>query len=245
MSEPISLDQIVARLEALEETIIMRFIDRAQFAANPVAYERGRSGFSGAGDRSLFEVRLEAQERMDAEFGRYEVPEERPVNDNLPAPRRTVHLPDSPLRIDDYSVVSQSRAIRDAYLACLPDLCAVGDDGQYGSSVELDVYAIQAIARRVHYGALYVAEAKYRGNPDAYRDAAAAHDIDRIVEMLTRSEVEQRIVGRLEQKVADLQHHVNTDVRRVIGAQVIVQFYRESVIPLTKQGQVSYLLNRR
>ncbi len=244
MNDSISLDKIAAQLEALEETIIMRFIDRAQFAANSVAYERGRSGFSGAGDRSLFEVRLDAQERMDAEFGRYEVPEERPVNDDLPAPRRTVHLPASPLRIADYSIVSQSRAIRDAYLACLPELCADGDDGQYGSSVELDVYAIQAIARRVHFGALYVAEAKFRGNPGDYRNAAEAHDTDRITAMLTRSEVEQRIAGRLEKKVAYLQQHVNTDVRRVIGAQVIVTFYRERVIPLTKRGQVAYLLNR-
>lgn len=245
MNDSVSLDQIAARLEALEETIIMRFIDRAQFAANPVAYERGRSGFSGAGERSLFEVRLEAQERMDAEFGRYEVPEERPVNRDLPAPRRTVHLPASPLRIDDYSIVSQSAAIRDAYLKCLSELCASGDDGQYGSSVELDVYAIQAIARRVHFGALYVAEAKYRSAPDEYRSAAGRHDTDRISAMLTRSEVEQRIVERLEKKVADLQRHVNTEVRRVIGAQVIVTFYRKTVIPLTKRGQVAYLLNRR
>ncbi len=245
MTDSISLDQIAARLEALEETIIMRFIDRAQFAANSVAYERGRSGFSGAGDRSLFEVRLEAQERMDAEFGRYEVPEERPVNATLPAPRRTVHLPPSPLQISDYSIVSQSPAIRDAYLGCLSELCAAGDDGQYGSSVELDVYAIQAIARRVHFGALYVAEAKYRSNPVAYHEAAGSRDTERLTAMLTRSEVEQRIIDRLEKKVAYLQQHVNTDVRRVIGAEVIVTFYRKSVIPLTKRGQVAYLLNRR
>lgn len=244
MSEMLSLSHIAARLEALEETIIMRFLDRAQFAINREAYLPGRSGFEGAGDESLFDLRLAAQERMDAEFGRFMVPEERPVSEPLPDPRRTVHLPDLPLRINDPDVVRRSPQIRDAYLAVIPALCEDDDDGQYGSAVEHDVYTIQAIARRVHYGALYVAEAKYRERTDEYRRAARAGDRETLLSMLTREDVEARILERLEKKVRDLQVDANTEVRRVIGPEVIVSFYRETIIPLTKSGQISYLLER-
>ncbi len=241
----LDLDLIAARLEALEETIIHRFIDRAQFARNAQAYERGASGFAGAGNESLFELRLAAQERMDAEFGRYEVPEERPVLRELPRARRKVHMTAPPLAVDDYNVVSRSRSICGAFIAQLPLLCKEPDDGQYGSSVEHDVAAIQAIARRVHYGALFVAEAKYRRSPREFAAAASSNDRRQLVDMLTRAEVEAAIIARLADKVQHLQAHVNRRVRRVIGAEVVVEFYRDTIIPLTKEGQVEYLLARR
>ena len=244
MDDELSLPLIAARLEALEETIIMRFLDRAQFAINRKAYIPGESGFEGAGHESLFELRLASQERMDAEFGRFMVPEERPVSRALPAPRRKVHLPSLPLGVSDANVVRRSPEIRDAYLAIIPSLCDDDDDGQYGSAVEHDVYAIQAIARRVHYGALYVAEAKYRERTNEYRNAALSGDHDTLLSMLTRSDVESRILNRLEKKVRDLQIDVNKEVRRVIGADVLVSFYRNTIIPLTKSGQMSYLIAR-
>ncbi len=240
----LDLDLIAARLESLEETIIHRFIDRAQFAYNARAYERGASGFAGGGDEALFELRLAAQERMDAEFGRYEVPEERPVLRELPQARRTVYMPPPPLAVDDFNVVNQSALICEAFLAQLPLLCAESDDGQYGSSVEHDVAAIQAIARRVHYGALFVAEAKYRRAPERFGAAAASADREALLEMLTRPEVEAAIIERLGEKVTRLQAHVNRRVRRVIGPEVVVAFYRDTIIPLTKAGQVEYLMAR-
>lgn len=244
MRDQLSLPLVAARLEALEETIIMRFLDRAQFAINRIAYTPGKSGFEGAGEESLFELRLASQERMDAEFGRFMVPEERPVSEALPAPRRKVHLPHLPLGVSDANIVRRSPEIRDAYLEIIPSLCNDDDDGQYGSAVEHDVYTIQAIARRVHYGALYVAEAKYRERSNEYRDAARSGDREALRSMLTRADVEARILERLEKKVRDLQIDVNKDVRRVIGSDVIVSFYRNTIIPLTKSGQISYLMAR-
>ncbi len=238
------LDMIAARLEALEETIIHRFIDRAQFARNNRAYEPGLSGFVGAGEESLFELRLRAQEEMDAEFGRYEVPEERPFLTQLPSPRRDVHLHGPLPPVADYDVVRQSAGILSAYLAQLPRLCAEPDDGQYGSSVEHDVAALQAIARRVHYGAIFVAESKYRGAPRQFKEAASNRDEAGILQMLTRSEIERSIIARLAEKVTHLQSHVNRKIRRTVEPEVIVSFYRDTVIPLTKAGQVAYLLVR-
>lgn len=261
----VDLELIAARLEGLEETIIHRLIDRAQFAANPRAYERGQSGFQGAGDRSLFDIRLRAQEEMDAEFGRYEVPEERPFHRDLPSPRRRVTLPPSLLAVPHLDDVNLTREITTAYLAFLRRLCAppgdaapprpaagddgpagpaAGDDGQYGSSVEHDVLAIQAIARRVHFGALYVAESKYRAAPAELDPLIDERDEDAILARITRPEVETRIVTRVRQKVDYVQATINERVRRRIDPELMLSLYRDLIIPLTKRGEVRYLYAR-
>lgn len=238
------LGLIAARLEALEETIIHRFIDRAQFAHNEPAYLPKHSGFAGAEQSSLFQVRLVAQERLDAEFGRYVVPEERPYTSELPVPRRTVRLPDTGIADMDYDCINQTPEICRAYLNCLSSLCLSGDDGQHGSSVEHDVSALQAIARRVHYGALYVAESKYRQTPELYRELIGSGDSEQLLQLLTRPEVEDAVVARLAAKVEHLQSHVNRNIRRIVAPELLVAFYRDTVIPCTKAGQVAYLLRR-
>jgi chorismate mutase len=245
----LELNLIAAHLEGLEETIIHRLIDRAQFAANPTAYEKGKSGFEGAGEKSLFDMRLRYQEEMDAEFGRYEVSEERPFHRDLPPPRRSVHLPNSPLRIDNPDVVNVTRHIVAGYRRFLPQLCSAPgsrptDDGQYGSSVEHDVLAIQAIARRVHFGALYVAESKYAAAPGEFEPLIRAGARDAILERITRREVEQRILERVADKVDYIQATINETVRRRIDAAIVLDLYRDVIIPLTKEGELLYLSAR-
>lgn len=238
------LDLIAARLEALEETIIHRFIDRAQFAHNQHAYSPQHSGFTGTDGVSLFHLRLTAQERLDAEFGRYMVPEERPFTGSLPGPRRKVQLAFTGLAPIEYDCINRSAEIQEAYLGCLSLLCQAGEDGQLGSSVEHDVAALQAVARRVHYGALYVAEAKYRQAPQEYAELIRAACGELLLQKLTRPAVEDAVVTRLAAKVEHLQAHVNRRIRRLVDPQLMVTFYRDTVIPLTKQGQVAYLLAR-
>jgi chorismate mutase len=239
------LGVIAAKLEGLEETIIAKLIDRAQFSYNEAVYLAGNSGMSGAEEESLFDLRLRYTEEMDAVFGRFCVPEERPFNDNLPRPRRAVHLPPTCLKIDDFAAVSLTATIRRRYLELVPRICKPGDDGQYGSSVEHDIHALQAVSRRIHYGALYVAEAKYRGAPRRYRELIERRDTTALTDLLTRKEVEERILERVRHKVAYLQAEVNRRVRTVIDPEAVLTFYRDHVIPLTKEGEVLYLLNRR
>lgn len=240
----LDLNAIAGTLEGLEETIIFKLIDRAQFCRNAPAYEAGRSGFAGDTVSSLFELRLRYQERMDAEFGRFQVPEERPFNTDLPASRRAVILPATGLAPIDYDVVNLCPAIKRSYLALLSGICPAGDDGQYGSSVEHDVYALQAIARRVHFGALYVAESKYRSDPHGYARLIAARDTTALLGKLTRAEVEAMIIDRVRKKVAIAQQQVNRGLRHVIDPDQVLGFYRNSIIPLTKEGEIAYLLRR-
>ncbi len=252
----LDLNLIAAHLEGLEETIIHRLVDRAQFAANARAYASGESGFEGAGARSLFDLRLRYQEEMDAVFGRYHVPEERPFHRDLPESRRTVQLPENPLQVEDYELVNVTPRIVEGYKRFLPQLStgstasasatpSAADDGQYGSSVEHDVLAIQAIARRVHFGALYVAESKYADDPSSFDQLRARGQRDTILSRITRPEVEQRILKRVAEKVDFIQSTINSAVRRRLDPELVLDLYRDLIIPLTKEGELLYLFNRR
>jgi len=240
----LDLNNIASRLEGLEETIIFKLIDRGQWCENTIAYTNGKSGFVSEKTRSLFELRLYYHEEMDAKFGRFCVPEERPFSSGLPSPKRDVNLPDSGLYIDDYNIVNLSHDILDSYKNLLTRICPQGDDGQYGSSVEHDVYAVQAIARRIHYGAFYVAESKFQSDPKGYSKLIADNDVDGMMEKLTRKDVEERILERVKNKVESAQSKTSQLVRNVIDPQIFMDYYRDFLIPLTKQGEILYLLNR-
>jgi hypothetical protein len=144
MTDSFDLAKIAAALEGLEETIIFKLIDRAQYRHNPPAYQQGKSGFEQSGDESLFTLRLRSQEEMDAMFGRFSVAEERPFCPGLPRPKRRAMLPDTGLFLKDFDVVNLTGKIKAAYLDLVPKLCRQGEDGHFGSSVEHDVYALLA-----------------------------------------------------------------------------------------------------
>jgi len=240
----LDLSYIASRLEGLEETIIFKLIDRGQWCENSVAYIGGKSGFANEKTRSLFELRLYFHEEMDAKFGRFRTPEERPFNSGLPQPQRAVNLPESGLCIKDFDLVNLSQDILASYKKLLREICPKGDDGQYGSSVEHDVYAVQAIGRRIHYGAMYVAESKFRADPGGYSKLIENNDRDGIMEKLTRKDVEEKIIERVKEKAARAQAGINKLVRNVIDSEPIMEYYRDFLIPLTKKGEILYLLNR-
>ena len=238
------LNYIASRLEALEETIIFVLIERIQFYYNPVCYLPGESGFPGEDGQSLFSLRLRGQEELDARFGRFRTPEERPVSRNLPSPERVRPEVDNGLLIDNLDRVNLSEKLRDAYLAVLPEICISGDDGHYGSSIERDVICIQALIRRVHFAAFYVAESKYRSDPEGYSALIKASDSAAIGDKLTRPEVEARILSRVHEKSRRLQEISDYSLRSPLDPEAVTGLYRDVIIPLTKEGEVQYLLCR-
>lgn len=241
----LNIETIAASLEGLEETIIFKLLDRAQFKLNTLAYESGQSGFTGdEGKESLFELRLLYHERMDSVFGRFFIPEERPFCSGLPVPQRRPYVNTDNLHISDYNVLNMTKEIKKVYLSFLPSLCIAGDDNQYGSSVEHDVYALQALSRRIHFGAFYVAESKYQSNPALYDSLIKNKDTQGLLESLTRKTVEDTILQRVAHKIKQVQAHSNTQIRRIIDPEDIVTIYRDYIIPLTKQGEIHYFLNR-
>jgi chorismate mutase len=244
-TQELDLNLIALQLEGLEETIIYHLIERVQYYKNSVIYMPGKSGVKGFTKKNLLDIRLLYHERMDAVFGRFCVPEERPFNEKLPRSRRYVHLPSYPLALKDYNSVNLTGQIKQAYLELVDKICRDGDDGQYGSSVENDVFALQAISRRVHYGAFYVAEAKYKKHPSRYKELIETREYDALLLALTRKKVEEKIIIRVKEKVSLAQAKVNTEIRTLIDPALILAFYKDTIIPLTKQGEIEYLFNRK
>ena len=240
----LDLPYIASRLEALEETIIFVLIERIQFLHNPRCYTVDESGFSQAQGMSLFDFRLRGQEELDARFGRYLTPEERPVNRELPGAERTAPSAPTGLAVDSFDTVNLSAELEAAYLELLPRICAPGDDGQYGSSIERDVFCLQALIRRVHFAAFFVGESKFRADTDGYSALIRRRDRQAIGEKLTRPEVEQRILERVEHKCARLQEISDFSLRRVLDPADVTALYRDIIIPLTKEGEIRYLMAR-
>jgi len=240
----LDLKLVAAKLEGLEETIIAKLIDRSQFRANNQVYIAGKSGFTEEQERSLFELRLYFQESMDSQFGRFWVPEERPFNHELPASQRQVTIPPTGLVIDDFNLINLTPEIKVSYLELIKQLCPEGDDTQYGSSVEHDVFSLQAISRRIHFGAMYVAECKFSDDPEGYSNLIKAEDTAGLNRLLTRQAVEDKIIQRVYEKVESIQEQVNPAVRHLINPEIVVDYYRNTIIPLTKKGEIAYLLQR-
>lgn len=64
-----------------------------------------------------------------------------------------------------------------------------------------DITALQALSRRVHYGK-HVAEVKFREQPEAYSRLIEAGDKKGIMDLLTNSAVEARLLERVRLKAA-------------------------------------------
>lgn len=238
------LNLIAATLEGLEETIINKLINRAQNLQNENIYIDGKSGFEGNKNKSLLNIRLRYQEEMDSRFGRFMVAEERPFCEKLPGPARDVTLPEGPLHIAELNTINLTADIKKHYITLLPELCMIGDDQQYGSSVENDITALQAVSRRIHYGAFYVAESKFLSNPGEYKKLIAEKNEESLLRLLTREEIEQKILMRIKEKVSHIQAQINPLVRKKIDPDEVCRFYKDCIIPLTKKGEILYLLNR-
>ncbi|MGM0462651.1 MAG: chorismate mutase [Fibrobacterota bacterium] len=239
------LKKIAEKLESLEETIIFRCIDRFQYAVNDAVYRAGQFSFKWSSTDSLLDYKHRFAEETDAVLGRFQIAEERPFFDNLPAPAVSLReTADEGLIIPDFNRINLTAAIKTAYLDFIHRTISVHDDGEYGTTVELDIALLQAISRRVHYGAFFVAEAKYRDNPKIYDAPAAEKKAAEIRALLTRKPVEDAIIERIREKVDHIQKVSDPRVRRKLNPESLAAFYRDCIIPLTKDGEVAYLMQR-
>lgn len=83
----------------------------------------------------------------------------------------------------------------------VPRVCKHGDDEQHGSTTLCDIAVLQALSRRVHYGK-FVAESKYRSDPEEYKRLVALNDADGVMALLTDAQVEEKVLRRARLKAA-------------------------------------------
>lgn len=216
----LSLESIRSSLIRQEETIIFALIERAQFRRNPIVYDSGGfgqdlgvpAGSTDPGDGqstlSLFEYMMIGTEALHCAARRYLSPEEHPFfPERLPLGPLEA-LPDLHYNTDLLSsqgsanLVNFNKRLLDNYLnTIVPTICKPGDDEQYGSSALCDIAALQALSRRVHYGK-FVAESKYQADPKEYQRLVDAGDADGVMQLLTNSLVEEKVLRRARLKAA-------------------------------------------
>jgi len=227
-------------------------------------------GFCG----SWLEWFLKETESFHAKARRYSSPDEYPFSKDLPEPvLPPLHFPAilypnkinaNPSILSFYTCAIIPRITRGATLALAAMKRANGvtgseefeDDGNYGSAAILDVEVLQSISKRVHYGK-FVSESKFMENPAAFIPHILNPNRAALEGLITKPEVERNLLVRLQKKastyaqdiVADdsLLNGVNGGVHRTsskIDVDGVVDLYESYIIPLTKEVEVDYLLNR-
>lgn len=240
MSEQLLLSNIRNVLARLEETIIFELIERAQFKHNDIIYQPGAFGSILDGE-SLVGFHLREIENVQARIRRYTSPDEIPFFSNLPDPvLPPLHYADNPLHSNTVNINARIRAIYEEEI--IPHICSSGDDKQYGSSSMCDVTCLQALSKRIHYGK-FVAESKYRDDPDGYRFLSASGDRDGLRRLITSPAVEAEVLNRVGIKAKTYCRELSGEGGDPkIDPEIVVDIYRRWIIPLNKEVQVMYLL---
>lgn len=100
-----------------------------------------------------------------------------------------------------------------------------------------DLNLLSLVTERLLLG-ISVAQAKFQSEPELYQKLAKENNKEEIMRKLTNSEVEEKILFRIEEKAKQL-NFVNPD----FNPEAAVSFYRDCIIPLTKEIELAYLLN--
>ena len=218
----------------LEDTITFHLIERVQFPLNKTIYVPGGVSIPGS-DLSLLDYLLREQERLQSRVRRYQSPDEYPF---FPDVLRTPIL--QPLRYPKIlhdNDVNVNEIIKDRYVEdILPAICPkseLGDRGEaqenYGSSATCDVNCLQALSRRVHFGK-FVAESKFRKEPERFVKMIKADDRAGIDAAITDSKVEQKVLERLglKAKTYGTDPAFSTESGPKIDTEAVVSMYKVS-----------------
>lgn len=193
-------------------------------------------------------------ERVHAQLGRYTAPDEHPFNLSYGFPEPIIKKPAWQSQLKP-NAININEKILDIYVNdIIPQLCKEGDDAHYGSSSVCDISALQALSRRIHYGK-YVAEAKFQKSREKFTALILAKNAKGLMDELTDVKVEDAVVARVLAKASrygtdgtDVNSTVNADGTHVsaykVRPEVVAKLYRDYLIPLNKDVQVEYLLQR-
>ncbi|KAG6040900.1 hypothetical protein E4U41_006748 [Claviceps citrina] len=251
-SKALDLSRIRFQLIRLEDTIIFHLIERVQFSLNQTIYIPGALKIPNS-NLSFFDWYFFEQERLQSLIRRYEAPDEYPF---FPDAVQTPIL--KPLNYPKFlhrNSVNVNEKIKKFYIETfLPAVCpdfGRGDRGEsqenYGSAATSDFACLQALSRRIHYGK-FVAESKYRSDPEKYKRLIEAEDRAGIAESITNKAVERSVLARLRLKAQtygkDPSMPDGTEEHVRIDVDAVVSMYEDFVIPLTKEVEVEYLMQR-
>ncbi|KFH47161.1 Chorismate mutase-like protein [Hapsidospora chrysogenum ATCC 11550] len=251
-SKALELSRIRFQLIRLEDTITFHLIERVQFALNKTIYTPGALNIPNS-ELSFFDWYFREQEKLQSLIRRFESPDEYPFfPDAVQKPiLKPLHYPKILYKND----VNVNDKIKKFYIEkFLPAVCpdfGREDRGEseenYGSTATCDIACLQALSRRIHFGK-FVAESKFRSDVDKYTRLIEAEDREAIGEAITNKAVEKTVLDRLRLKAqtygTDPAEADGSNVPSKINVDAVVSMYKDFVIPLTKEVEVEYLMQR-
>ena len=265
-SSRLELGGVRAALVDQEDGIIFGLLRRSKYMLNAAAYSPAPAGEGGVLPRgyptagwhgSLLDLILMETEGLHAKIRRYTSPDEHAFfPDALPLPAiPALTYPNDPL-IAGSKDINFNSEVMDLYMqVILPQIAEEGDDGNYGSAVLNDIGNLQILSRRIHMGK-FVAEAKFREDPQGFERLIRENDAEGIMSRLTYPEQEIKVAERVRLKAAvhgqeievggNLDPTLTSSQGKVfkIEPDVVANLYIKHVMPLTKRVQVAYLLRR-
>ena len=197
--DPLNLANIRNVLIRLEESIIFALIERAQFKQNaPIYSPREMPQFNGLSFLSFF---LYETEILHAKVRRYTSPDEHPFCDPSNLPHPILPQLSWPVTIKANGI-NVNRQVYEWYCqTVIPAITKPGDDQNYGSAATADITCLQLLSKRIHYGK-FVAESKFRSEPDTFTRLILARDIDGLMALITKPVVEEQVIQRVHLKAA-------------------------------------------
>ena len=239
------------RNSRLEDTITFHLIERVQFALNHNIYVPGAVTLPDT-TLSFMDWYLREQEKLQSVIRRYESPDEYPFFPD--AVQQPILRPLNYPKILHPNDVDVNDKIKNFYVdKFLPAVCpdfGRGDRGEsqenYGSAATCDIACLQALSRRIHFGK-FVAESKFQSDPEKYTELIQAGDRAGIGESITNMAVEKKVLERLRLKALTYgtdPSYMTEGGQSKINVDQVVSMYRDFVIPLTKEVEVEYLMQR-
>jgi chorismate mutase len=233
----------------LEDTITFHLIERVQFGLNKTIYVPGAVDIPDS-DLSFLDWYIREQEKLQSLIRRFESPDEYPFFPSAVQKPILKPLNYPPvLAPNDVNVNAEIKAFyTDRFL---PAVCHVREDRgeaqeNYGSAATCDIQCLQALSRRIHYGK-FVAESKFRSDEAKYTAMIRASDRQGLGDAITNKAVEKKVLERLRLKAEtygrDLSGGADEGAPK-INVDAVVAMYEDFVIPLTKEVEVEYLMQR-
>lgn len=234
----------------MEDTITFHLIERVQFPLNGTIYKPGALEIPNS-DLSFLDWILREREKLDSLIRRFQSPDEYPFfPDALQTPiLKPLHYP----KILHENDVNVNEKIKKHYIdTFLPAACADfgrKDRGEteenYGSAATADILCLQALSRRIHFGK-FVAESKFQTETEKFVKLIKAEDRDGLGEAITNAAVEKKVLERLRLKARTYgtDPSIGAEAPGKINVDAVVAMYKDFVIPLTKEVEVEYLMQR-
>jgi len=233
------LEKVRERLIELEDIIIKGLCERANYKQNLAIYEHNAEQFkyNNNFEGTYFDFMFKQIENVHSIAGRYNCFDEKPFYKGLEECQvereYNSQIPDEILKFS--KKINFSPWIKIGYLNFINELCEEGEDANYGDTTLSDIFNLQAISKRIHYGIL-VMEAKYKDNQSQYDKLLSQNNDISIGSALKNVSVEQKVLQRVKEK------SIKNGFK---NPNKIVKFFKNCIIPMTIQVELDYIFSKK